>query len=149
MKCLEPSMYLDTLKTVAMAMEICMDFRASTLKWLKSMGIRTHRVHLQFYMRSNDAPVGRPFNVFSYYLLKELIAKVHNFVSGDLIHNTGVAHIYVNQVDAVMTQLQRTPTELPTLKWLRTPETIMDFRASDFELVGYEPQPFIPTPVSL
>ena len=137
------------LITVAMAMEVSMDFRTSVLKWLKSVGIRTHRVHLQFYMRSNDAPLGRPFNVFSYYLLKELIAKVHNFVSGDLIHNTGVAHIYVNQVDAVMTQLSRTPTELPTLKWLRTPQSIMDFKADDFELVGYDPQPFIHTPVSL
>lgn len=137
------------LITVAMAMEVSMAFRESVLKWLKSAGIRTHRVHLQFYMRSNDAPLGRPFNVFGYYLLKELIAKTHNFVSGDLIHNTGVAHIYVNQVDAVMTQLSRTPTELPTLKWLRTPQSIMDFRADDFELVGYDPQPFIHTPVSL
>lgn len=124
------------------------DLRTSILGYLKAAGYKTHKVHLQFYMRSNDEPVGRPFNVFSYYLLKEIIANVHNFVSGDLIQSTGVAHIYLDQVDAVMEQLSRTPDELPTLRWKRRLSSITDFTVDDYELIGYNPQSFIKTPVS-
>lgn len=133
---------------IQMLSELDLDFRNNMLLELKSLGYKIRKVHLQFYMRSNDAPVGRPFNVFSYYLLKEIIANAHNFESGDLIHNTGIAHIYLDQVDAVMTQLGRVPTTPPTLKWNRKLLGIADFRHTDFELVDYNPQKFIPTPVS-
>jgi len=123
-------------------------FREDVLGRLKAHGCKVQKVHLQFYMRSNDEPLGRPFNVFSYYMLKEIIANVHGFESGDLIQATGVAHIYENQLDAVLEQLTRKATELPTLKWKRKLERITDFTADDYELIGYDPQPFIKTPVS-
>lgn len=133
---------------VQLHMELSIDFRTSMLETLKSEGIKTHRVNLQFYMRSNDAPVGRPFNVFSYYLLKEIIANVHNFVPGDLIHNTGNAHIYSNQLEAVMTQLNREILPAPTMTWKRKLESIADFTHEDYEIVDYNPAAFISTPVS-
>lgn len=67
---------------------------------------------------------------------------MRTIVPGDLIQATGVAHIYLDQVDAVMEQLSRTPDELPKLKWHRHLESIVDFTADDYELVGYNPQAY-------
>ena len=65
--------------------------------------------------RSQDVPLGTPFNIASYALLLEIIAKMVNMVPDELIANMGDCHIYSNQIDGVKEQLTREPFELPKL----------------------------------
>jgi thymidylate synthase len=45
--------------------------------------------------------------------------------------------------------LAREPKPFPTMKILRTPDSIFDFKYEDFELVGYNPHPAIKAPVAV
>jgi thymidylate synthase len=57
--------------------------------------------------RSVDTPLGLPFNIASYGLLLEIIAKTVNMVPDELIGNLGDCHIYLNQIDGVKEQIGR------------------------------------------
>jgi len=57
--------------------------------------------------RSCDVPLGIPFNIASYGLLLEIIAKEVNMVPDELIGNLGDCHIYSNQIDGVIEQIGR------------------------------------------
>lgn len=92
------------------------------------------------YQRSADMGLGVPYNVASYAILTMMIAKVTGLEPGTLVHTLGNAHVYVNHVDALKTQLTRTPTESPTLKFTRDVTDIDDFLHTDFLVEGYEPQ---------
>ena len=58
-------------------------------------------------IRSNDIPLGLPFNIASYGLLLEIISKLVNMIPDELIVNIGDAHIYLNQIDGIKKQLTR------------------------------------------
>jgi thymidylate synthase len=45
--------------------------------------------------------------------------------------------------------LSRTPSGVPKLKLLRTPDSIFDFAIEDFEVVDYAPQAHISAPVAV
>lgn len=49
------------------------------------------------------------------------------------------AHVYLNHVDALKQQLDRTPRAFPTLSFKRAVSNIDDFTFDDFELKGYKP----------
>jgi len=46
-------------------------------------------------------------------------------------------------VEAVREQLTRTPYALPTLKILRKPDSLFDYRFEDFEIEHYQSHPHI------
>ena len=99
--------------------------------------IPTRAISLMWNQRSCDFPLGIPFNVASYGLLLEIIAKEVNMVPDELIGNLGDCHIYLNQIDGVKEQLTREPFELPTLS--------MDYREGEYdkELKGFVPDDFV------
>ena len=70
---------------------------------------------LAWNQRSCDVGLGIPFNIASYGLLLEIIAKTVNMVPDELIGNLGDCHIYENQIQGVKEQLTREPFALPTL----------------------------------
>ena len=72
-------------------------------------------ISLMWNQRSADTPLGLPFNIASYALLLEIIAKTVNMVPDELIGNLGDCHIYENQIQGVKEQLTREPFALPTL----------------------------------
>jgi thymidylate synthase len=122
-------------------------------KWLDSLGPNVvpqrRAISLMFNMRSNDVPLGLPFNLASYGLLLQIIAKEVNMVPDELIASLGDAHIYVNQIDGVKEQLTREPYKLPTLVMVTNPELKFDEYVYDnFKLVNYEPHPSIKMPLS-
>jgi thymidylate synthase len=72
-------------------------------------------ISLMWSQRSCDFPLGIPFNIASYALLLELLAKTTNMIPDELIGNLGDTHIYHNQVDGIKEQLTREPYQLPKL----------------------------------
>ncbi|KAH8352338.1 hypothetical protein KR084_003496 [Drosophila pseudotakahashii] len=97
----------------------------------------------QLYQRSADMGLGVPFNIASYALLTHMIAHVTGLKPGDFVHTMGDTHVYLNHVEPLKEQLERTPRPFPKLVIKRQVEDIEDFRFEDFEIVGYNPYPKI------
>ncbi|WPK25751.1 hypothetical protein PUMCH_003078 [Australozyma saopauloensis] len=111
------------------------------------------KLSCQLYQRSCDLGLGVPFNIASYALLTKMIAHIVDMDCGEFIHTMGDAHVYLNHVEALNTQIKRTPTEFPKiqLKADRIAEikTIDDFEYEDFEIIGYKPQKTIEMEMSV
>ena len=110
-------------------------------------------ISLMFNMRSVDTFLGLPFNIASYGLLLEIIAKEVNMVPDELIGNLGDVHLYSNHVEQAKEQIGRTPFELPTVKieteviW-REGDCLPTYSPNDFILEGYQSHPAIKAPLS-
>jgi thymidylate synthase len=76
--------------------------------------IPTRAISLMWNQRSVDTGLGLPFNIASYGLLLEIIAKAVNMVPDELIGNLGDVHLYSNHVEPIKEQF-REPFHLPTL----------------------------------
>ena len=72
-------------------------------------------ISLMWTQRSVDVGLGLPFNIASYALLLEIVAKSVNMVPEEVIGDLGDCHIYNNHIDGLKEQLTRTPYELPSL----------------------------------
>ncbi len=107
------------------------------------------KLSLQLYQRSADIFLGVPFNIASYSLLLLMMAQVTGLKAGDFVHTLGDAHIYLNHLDQVDTQLQREPRPLPTMRLNPDVKDIFGFRYEDFELTDYNPWPHIAGKVSV
>src|SRR6056297_304368 len=107
------------------------------------------KLSCQLYQRSGDVFLGVPFNIASYALLTHMMAQQCDLDVGEFIWTCGDAHLYLNHIEQADLQLQRTPGPPPRLLIRRRPPTIFEYRHDDFEIVGYEPQPHIPAPVSI
>jgi len=112
-------------------------------------------ISLMYNARSQDVPLGTPFNIASYALLLEIIGKMVNMVPDELIGNLGDTHIYKNQIGGVKEQLTREPYSLPKLEIgdnINFDGTIDDFvnscLISDFKIIEYETHPTIKIPLS-
>ena len=130
-------------------------FGGGLSEYLQSYNIPARAISLMFNMRSNDVPLGLPFNIASYALLLEIISKMVNMISDELIANLGDVHIYKNQVDGVKEQLTRDSFKLPNLiisDEVNFNGTIDEFLEScninSFKLNGYESHPSIKMPLS-
>jgi len=77
--------------------------------------IPTRAISLSWNQRSVDVFLGLPFNIASYGLLLEIIAKVVNMVPEHLVGHLGDTHLYNNHIEQAKEQISREPFELPTL----------------------------------
>ena len=111
--------------------------------------VREGTLSCQLYQRSADIFLGLPFNIASYALLTQMVARVTELRPGHLVVTLGDAHLYANHVDQARTQLARTPRPLPTLRLATEIHDIDAFRFEDFELVDYDPYPHIKAPVAV
>jgi thymidylate synthase len=59
----------------------------------------TRAISLMWNQRSVDTFLGLPFNIASYGLLLEIIAKAVNMVPDELIGNLGDTHLYLNHIE--------------------------------------------------
>jgi len=113
-------------------------------------------ISLMWNQRSVDTFLGLPFNIASYALLLEIIAKEVNMIPDELIGNLGDVHLYSNHVEQAKEQMNREPFELPKLvindefwnsnqSFLNQIEHIM---SDDFQIVDYKSHPAIKAPLS-
>jgi thymidylate synthase len=112
-------------------------------------------ISLMWNQRSVDTFLGLPFNIASYGLLLEMIAKEVNMVPDQLIGNLGDVHLYNNHIDQTKELLKREPKALPMLKILTRHnfKAAMEYRKDDihldeFVLLGYDPHSAIKAPLS-
>ena len=103
------------------------------------------------YQRSVDVAVGFPFNIASYAILTQIIAKKCGMKPSKLIISTGDTHVYNNLIDAMNTQLIRTPLPFPILE---VDDSVIDTMFEDleptqFRLIGYLHHPRITMPMAL
>jgi thymidylate synthase len=115
-------------------------------------------ISLMWNQRSVDTFLGLPFNIASYGLLLEIIAKEVNMVPDQLIGNLGDVHLYLNHIEQAKEQIERESFDLPTLKHLKADsfykslsedQSLYSHLANtDFELVNYQSHPAIKAPLS-
>jgi len=122
-------------------------------------------ISLMWNQRSVDTFLGLPFNIASYGLLLEIIAKEVNMIPDELIGNLGDVHLYKNHIEQAKEQISRTSFGLPTIQiternWYQhqlvkerlgektLDEKLKSYRPDCFELIGYESHPKIKAPLS-
>jgi thymidylate synthase len=97
--------------------------------------------------RSVDTLLGLPFNIASYGLLLEIIAKEVNMIPDELIGMLGDTHLYNNHITAAAQQITRFGHPLPKLKinqfdknhhYIDERDDISEYDPSQFSLIGYE-----------
>jgi thymidylate synthase len=74
---------------------------------LNEDNIPTRAISLMWNQRSVDTFLGLPFNIASYGLLLEIIAKEVNMVPDELIGNLGDTHLYLNHLEQAKEQIGR------------------------------------------
>lgn len=125
--------------------------------WNSSWNVTKGRLNVVVNCRSNDVPLGLPFNVTQYATLLMLLAQVTGHKPGELLYVINDAHIYVNQLDGIKQQIalfkEKGCPSAPKL-WIN-PE-IKDFFAfdnskdlKDIRLENYEYNTKISMPVSV
>ena len=77
-------------------------------------------ISLMWNQRSCDTFLGLPFNIASYGLLLEIIAKAVNMVPDELIGNLGDTHLYSNHIEQAKEQIGRFYTLIERNKLLKT-----------------------------
>ena len=107
-------------------------------------------------IRSNDMPLGNPFNVTQYAVLVHMLAQVTNLEVGLLTVCINNVHIYENQVDGLKEQLKRCeaiPEDIinskPVLRLNQNISNFYDFTIDNIVLEGYKHMGKIVMPVSV
>ena len=109
----------------------------------KENNLPTRAISLMWNQRSVDTFLGLPFNIASYGLLLEIIAKEVNMVPDQLVGNLGDTHLYLNHIEEAKEQIKNEPYDLPELniklhfnnKLSFVPE---QWLIEDFELLDYK-----------
>jgi thymidylate synthase len=116
------------------------------------LNIPTRAISLMWNQRSVDSFLGLPFNIASYGLLLEIIAKEVNMVPDELIGNLGDTHLYSNHVEQAKEQITRESYSLPTIT---LPSSLQPNSGNwdklvfeDFYLNDYQSHPSIKAPLS-
>jgi thymidylate synthase len=102
-------------------------------------------ISLMWNQRSVDTFLGLPFNIASYGLLLEMIAKEVHMVPDELIGNLGDVHLYKNHIEQAKEQITRKPMTLPTVE---ISELDLLKGSVDLELKNYIHHPAIKAPLS-
>lgn len=120
---------------------------------------------LMWNQRSVDTFLGLPFNIASYALLLEILAKEVNMIPDELIGNLGDVHLYSDHIEQAKEQISRTSFDLPTVKiternWYQHEavkahlgpkifkDIILSYRPDCFELIDYKSHSAIKAPLS-
>jgi thymidylate synthase len=129
-----------------------MDLDNAVHKECDESNIPTRAISLMWNQRSVDTFLGLPFNIASYGLLLEIIAKEVNMVPDELIGNLGDVHLYSNHIEQAKEQIGREPFELPTIT---LPSSLQPGSGNwdklvfeDFYLNDYQSHPAIKAPLS-
>ena len=108
--------------------------------------VNNGKLSLMWNQRSVDTFLGLPFNIASYGMLLELIAKECNMIPGELIGSLGDVHLYSNHVKQAKEQIKRDPYQLPALTKLENVNILNG--EFDYTIEYYESWPKIEAPLN-
>ena len=89
-----------------------------TNKDLDNKNIPKRAISLMWNQRSVDTFLGLPFNIASYGLLLEILARKVNMVPDELIGNLGDTHLYLNHIEQTKEQIGRQMTWEEKIQWV-------------------------------
>lgn len=75
--------------------------------WSNSYKMYKNKLYSNVEIRSNDMPIGNPFNVTQYAVLLSLFANQAKLKPGEISFDITDCHIYINQLKAIELQLER------------------------------------------
>lgn len=113
------------------------------------LDVTENRLNCMMIQRSVDTFLGLPFNIASYALLTNIIAKITNLEPGELTIFLGNTHLYLNHLEQARVQLTRDPRPLPHLELSENIQDINNLSSQDIKIVGYNPHPKIEAPISV
>lgn len=96
--------------------------------WSSEWDVTGNKLNLMVHQRSCDVPLGLPFNVTQYAVLQKMIAQVTGLEAGMLNWSIKDAHIYLNQIEGIETQIKR----YEQLGDLKAPEIWINPDVKDF-----------------
>lgn len=129
--------------------------------WNTQWNVSAGKLNVIVSVRSNDVPLGMPFNVTQYAVLCSLLAQVCDLRPGQMTYVINDAHIYENQIEGIKEQLKRRDEKMETdgglfpapKLWINS--EIKDFfkfdnskELKDIKLVDYQHQGRIIMPVT-
>lgn len=130
--------------------------------WNTQWSVTRGRVNVMVTVRSNDVPLGMPYNVTQYAVLCHLIARACGLEVGQMTYVINDAHIYENQIEGIEEQLRRRDDKLATEgRLFDAPKLWVNPKKKDFfkidnskdlldiRLEGYEHQGKISMPVAM
>lgn len=120
--------------------------------WTRELENGKRELSLMFWCRSQDCPLGTPFNIASYSFMLHMFCKIVDMVPGELIYHGGDCHVYENQIEGCKEQLTRKGSDIiPKLKFTPGKEfkELSDFTYEDFIIEDYHPDPIIKFPLSV
>jgi thymidylate synthase len=123
---------------------------------LDKHNIPKRAISLMWNQRSVDTFLGLPFNIASYALLLEILAKEVNMIPDEIIGNLGDVHLYLDHIEQAKEQISRKPFDLPKLKMNPIFLANLEHKSFDeaingvvsFELENYQSHPAIKAPLS-
>jgi len=122
--------------------------KKETEKVWNEHNIPTRAISLMWNQRSVDTFLGLPFNIASYGLLLEIIAKAVSMVPDELIGNLGDVHLYSNHIEQAKEQIGRdlTDEERYNIWFNNNYETGMERFFDPNKLPDYDNEYYEPTP---
>jgi thymidylate synthase len=112
---------------------------------LDKYNIPKRAISLMWNQRSVDTFLGLPFNIASYAMLLEIIAKEVNMIPDELIGNLGDVHLYKNHIQQAKEQIVREPYKLPTIELTNVDILNGEF---NYKIKDYQSHPTIKAPLS-
>jgi thymidylate synthase len=129
--------------------------KESNIKDWDNKNIPTRAISLMWNQRSVDTFLGLPFNIASYGLLLEILAKEVNMIPDELIGNLGDVHLYSNHIEQAKEQIGREGLDLPIIElsgswqFLSSSPCFGDtIQHKDIILGDYQSHPTIKAPLS-
>jgi thymidylate synthase len=122
----------------------------------KNEDLPKRAISLMWNQRSVDTFLGLPFNIASYGLLLEILAKMTNMIPDELIGNLGDVHLYQDHLSQAREQITREPFRLPKLEindqyWVIDCDLdthILSMLIEDFQVKKYQSHPTIKAQLS-
>ncbi|TGX52563.1 thymidylate synthase [Sphingomonas gei] len=107
------------------------------------------RLNCLLFQRSVDLLLGAAFNFVGAAALQLMLAQQAGLAPGELVWVGGDVHLYLNHLDQAREQLTRAPRPFPTMRLVRRPASIDDYRIEDFEVSDYAPHASIKAEVAV
>lgn len=107
---------------------------------LEQANVPTRKLSSVLYMRSNDIPLGHPFNIVQYSVLTHMIAQVTGHAADTFTYMGGDCHIYEDQWPAVLEWMDK-PAAVgsnPTIQLNPHIKDLFEFGVDDVKIVGYK-----------